>query len=399
MSDDFSSDSDPTGGTDVPPDAGSYQEITSRSWFGRMAGSFIAALVGLLLFLASFALLYWNEGRAVDAITGLDAGARAVVSVAVDRLDPAMDGRLVHVTGTPAITGPAVDPVFKVGGGDAMRLRRTVEMYQWQEHEHTRTEKHIGGGETRTTTYTYQKEWSEQPIDSARFKQPAAHANPAMPGRSAVFDAATISLGAFRLDNSLISQMDAFKPVVPGAADGIRSFRLVGDRLYRGGSPDAPAVGDVRIAFGVVAVQPVSVVAGQIGSTLAPFSGRNGYIIDRLDLGTRGAAQMFHEAQAEEAMLTWILRGVGFLMMLFGLLMMSAPLSWLVSVLPFLDTLVGIAAFFVALVLAIPLTLITIAIAWLAHRPLLGIGLVAAGILVAAGLRRIAPRRRSPMRA
>lgn len=397
MSDDFGSDN-PTeqvaGG-----DTDSYQEVATHSWVGRMAISFIAALFGLLLFLASFVLLYWNEGRAVDAIVGQDAGARAVVSVPIDRLDPALEGRLVHVTGTPTITGPAVDPTFKVSASNAMRLRRTVEMYQWKEQESTRTEKHVGGSETKVTTYTYYKEWSEQPIASTHFKQAASHTNPAMHGRSATFDAATINLGAFRLDKKLVSQMDEFKPIMPTAGDGISSFRVIGNHLYRGGTPDAPAIGDVRIAFGVVAVQPISVVAGQIGTSLAPFTVKNGYVIDRLALGTQGAADMFREAQAEEAALTWILRGVGFVMMLFGLLLMSAPVSWLVSVLPFLETLVSISAFFLAMVLAIPLTLITIAVAWMAHRPLLGIGLAVVGMLVAAGLRWIAPHRHSPVRA
>jgi len=68
----------------------------------------------------------------------------------------------------------------------------------------------------------------------------------------------------------------------------------------------------------------------------------------------------------------WIFRGVGFAMMVFGITMMSSPLAWLASVLPILGDLVGAGAFLVG-GRGIPLTLLTIAIAWLAHRPVLGL--------------------------
>jgi hypothetical protein len=82
-------------------------------------------------------------------------------------------------------------------------------------------------------------------------------------------------------------------------------------------------------------------------------------------------------------------------MMVIGLALMAAPLSWLASVLPFLEGVVDAAAFFAALIVAIPLTLTTIAIAWIAHRPLVGIGLIVVGVSLAIGLRWLVPRRRT----
>jgi hypothetical protein len=65
----------------------------------------------------------------------------------------------------------------------------------------------------------------------------------------------------------------------------------------------------------------------------------------------------------------------------------------LFAVLPFLESLIGAGVFLVALTLAIPLTLLTIAVAWIVHRPLIGglllIGAIAAWYL----LRQLHPRR------
>ncbi|MEJ0071890.1 MAG: TMEM43 family protein [Pseudomonadota bacterium] len=347
-----------------------FTEVTERSWLGRLAGSLMAALFGLALFLASFVLLYWNEGRAVAALDSLNAGARGVVSVPATPVDPAHEGALVHVTGPATVAAGLTDPVFHASATGALRLRRQVQMYQWRQHEESHTEKRIGGGETTHTTYSYTKEWSESAIDSTRFKQPNGHANPPMSLHSTVFDAAA-QLGGFRLDAALVREMSSFKSWTPPAsvtgADVSPAFQRNGDGFYHGAKPEAPEIGDMQVSYGLLEVQPVSVVAAQIGSGLAPFHSANGREIGLVDLGTHSAAEMFKEAKAAESTITWILRGVGFVMMVIGLALGSAPVAWFASLLPLLEDLVEIAGFFLALCLAIPLTLLTIAIAWLAH--------------------------------
>jgi hypothetical protein len=57
-------------------------------------------LIGFVLFVAAFPLLFWNEGRAVQTARSLEEGAGVVVSVSADLVDPANAGRLIHVNGT-----------------------------------------------------------------------------------------------------------------------------------------------------------------------------------------------------------------------------------------------------------------------------------------------------------
>ena len=79
--------------------------------------------------------------------------------------------------------------------------------------------------------------------------------------------------------------------------------------------------------------------------------------------------------------MTWILRGVGFILMAMGIGMMLKPLSVLASVLPILGDIIGAGTGLIAFLLAGAMSFTTIAIAWIFYRPLLG----AALLLVAGG--------------
>ncbi len=362
-----------------------FTKVTHKSWLGRFGNSIAGAFVGLILFIASFVLLYWNEGRAVDAIIALDAASKQIVSVSAETVDPAHEGRLVHLSGMIDVASDLVDPVFHVTATDAVRLERRVEMFQWRENKETRTEKKLGGGETETTTYNYVKEWSDKTINSNSFEKQQGHANPDMPYQGKVLNVKSARIGGFILDQSQIAQMSNFEPLAVDAQDGDlpRGFRWEGEYLYRGKSPDQPQIGDLRIAFHQVPVQTISVIAQQRGSTLAGFKGERERIINMVSLGALGADAMIEQAKTDEAILTWILRVAGFFMMLFGLTLMASPLAWLASLLPFLESLVNAASFGVAFMIAAPLTLTIIAAAWLIHRPLIGAALLAVGLATA----------------
>lgn len=79
-------------------------------------------------------------------------------------------------------------------------------------------------------------------------------------------------------------------------------------------------------------------------------------------------------------MLTWILRLVGFVMMVIGLMLIANLFSVLASIVPFFGDIVGAGTGILAFLIALPLTLVTIALAWLAYRPLIGIPLLLAAV-------------------
>ena len=75
-------------------------EVTTQGWFSRIMESIKGVLVGLICFVASFPLLWWNEGRSVQTYKSLTEGRGAVVSVASDSVQPNND------SGAPTRLGP-----------------------------------------------------------------------------------------------------------------------------------------------------------------------------------------------------------------------------------------------------------------------------------------------------
>jgi hypothetical protein len=379
-------------GTGTATGSDSFTQTSTEGWGSRLGSSLIAAVIGLILVPAAIVLLYWNEGRAVDAIRALNRGAAAIVEVNSAAVDPAADGRLVHLSGPLQATTPATDPVFGVTGDGLARLSRTVQMYQWEEQSSTTSQQNVGGSKTSQTTYTYKREWSARPVDSSHFKVLGGHQNPRMRSQSAIFDGGEVRLGAYRLDPSVLDKLTAFTPLRPQAPPP-SGYQVSGDEFYAGQNPDQPAIGDVKVSFTAVAAQTVSVAAAQSSEVLTALRDSNGYTIALAEPGVASAATLFHDERKSESTLTWILRAVGFVVMLIGFVCTTRPLTMLFALLPFLESLVGAGAFLAALTLAIPLTLLTIAIAWIVHRPLIGGLLLAGAIAALLLLRQLAPKR------
>ncbi|HYD64606.1 TMEM43 family protein [Azospirillum sp.] len=362
-----------------------FVETTTQGFFSRLGGALMAPLVGVLMVIGSIVLLSWNEGRAVDAATALSAGAGSVVSVPAGAPDPANDGRLVHVAGAASVGEPLRDPVLGVAWNGLLRMRRTVEMYQWQQRETTRTEKQLGGSEKTETVYEYERVWSEQPIDSGRFRIPDGHRNPSMPLRTVTLDSRDARVGGHAVTPAVLANLSTFQELTPGTAAVDPAYRLADGGLYRGADPMAPKVGDVRVRFEGVVAQPISVVAAQSRGGLIPYTAANGYTIALIQVGERPAAAMFADAQQAETVITWILRLVGWVVMAIGVMLFFQPFVVLASVLPFLEPLASAGAALLGFVLATPATLVTIAVAWVAHRPLLAAGLGVAAVLALVG--------------
>src|SRR3989344_2280935 len=110
---------------------------TSTSWFSRLGSSVKNIFFGLLLVIGSIVLLFWNEGRAVKTDQSLKEGASSVVSVSSEKKDPANEGKLIHFSGLAKTPSVLTDVDFGVGGS-ALKLRRIVEVYQWEENANSK---------------------------------------------------------------------------------------------------------------------------------------------------------------------------------------------------------------------------------------------------------------------
>ena len=363
----------------------SFTETPSSGWFSRIGNSIKGILFGVVMILVSIVIMFWNEGRAVKARKTLDEGAKTVVSIPADTLDGSKDGTLVYMTGIANTSAQLQDSEFNVTA-PALKLRRSVEMYQWEEETKTETKKKLGGSEETTTTYSYEKDWSDKAIDSSKFKKPVGHENPALPVEAKTWTASPITVGAYTLSAGLEEQINNFTPVAadaesvaPEMLDG-RKVHAEGSGFYLGEDPTIPAVGDARVTHQAALPGDVSLIAKLQGDSFEPFTAKAGGNIEMLETGSHSPESMFETAQAGNRMMTWILRFIGVLMMFFGFSAIFRPLSVIADVLPIAATIVGAGTGLVALLLTIPISLVIIAIAWIFYRPLVGSPLVIVAI-------------------
>ena len=358
-----------------------YTEVSVESWGSRIGGSLFGIIFGIILLLASVVLLWWNEGRAVKTAKSLKEGSGAVVAITADKINASNEGKLVHLSGLATTDETLSDPVFNVSG-KAITLRRSVQMYQWKENSQEKKEKKLGGKEVTTTTYTYSKKWDSKLINSAGFKKQRGHENPAaMRYENQTFTASKVSLGAFTVPLNLArnisgaQQIPAVDSHIP--ANLSRKAQVYSSKIYVGINPAKPKVGDVMVFHEMVKPQTVSIIAKQVGASFEPYRTSAGNDISMLRMGTHGPESMFEAAVSDNALLTWVLRVIGFVIMFIGFKLILGPLVVLADVVPIIGAFVGAGTSIVSFLLSAPLALIIIAIAWVFYRPVLGVILLA----------------------
>jgi Transmembrane protein 43 len=190
-------------------------------------------------------------------------------------------------------------------------------------------------------------------------------------------------LGGWQLDTSTLARINYSQALMPSAPTG---WTLNGDNYYRGDA-SSPKVGDMRVRYvGLPSGATISVLAMQTGEGFSVFTTKNGYQLELAAVGDHTAAELIENKRKAEAVLTWILRGVGTLVMFVGFAVFLAPLSTMAAVIPLLSGVVRGAVGLVALALAVPLRILVIAFAWLAFRPLIGGALILLALAVGYGL-------------
>ena len=411
-----------------------YTETTQTSWGSRLGGAFKGMVTGIVLVVVGTILLYWNEGRTVKTGGAINEARSVAVKVDdISRVDPALAGKVIYATGRADTRDVLTDPIFGASA-TAIDISRRVEYYQWQEHSRQETRKKLGGGEETVTTYTYTMEWVGGPIDSGSFKDPeyqgrnkvlASYEDETLYAPNVTFGGYTLpdflkrSIGgAVPLDlvldedrkkaifeglsvepgpmgNDMLPVVSSSDPAsvdaaLMGGVSGVvppqdRYVHAQGNVLYLGEKPGSPQVGDIRVTFTQTPPADVSIIAQVAGNTFEEFTATNGYTFSRLSMGTVGMERMFAGAESDNAIMAWILRVVGTIVVIAGLGTILHPLSVIADVIPILGSIVGVGTGLVAFLLGLAWSLLVIAVAWIRFRPVLAASLLG-GAVVLVGL-------------
>lgn len=454
------------------PPGGSSTKTTHDSFGKKMGDAFTTLALGIVLMVFSFPVMWVNEKRSARLESIISLGKVECTNVGCDEAKLENRGNLVRAYGGITQTAkPIQDDRFMTVKFDrnCVRLRTVVEAYQWKEYsETTESKDSIGGGTTKTTTYRYKHEWSDERIDSQSFNQSEQYVN--------VLAIDTLSVGSevkscerveygdgFLLPGGLVDQLSNFEDAGKHLGDRVDfkafAFEKNADYYFYPKRSGSPKIGDMRVKFEHVPDGPVTVMALQVASedvnekrdTFLPYrmisrgiccwgisddekkqrlinegkkTSEDLYKDNSTDCGPFASAcccctfacnaveylfsgllppqvfksfvgdlsvdECWNKVESEATLMKWVVRLVGWLMLLIGTYALFAPLIPALDIIPFLGPYMGSFVGAVIYILCFLITLIIatfiISFAYLIYHPLVGVIYLAIACAGTAGL-------------
>jgi hypothetical protein len=335
----------------------------------------------------SVVVLAINEVTSIQEYASLREGLSIVYSLPdTNTIDTSRNGELVHVSGLAAAPSQLNGTLFGVQA-DALKFKRTVEMYQTIEHINKNTQR-------------YGNDWVNKGVDSSKYKSVNKRVNPPFPPyRKYEKVADPITFGAFTLDDSdVISKIDWYEnittivsvgdiPDPSSITDTDRTIMVLpGNRGYFiGGVGRTYEVGDIRVGFEIIPYQNISIVGRQSDSGLSNFVTSNGGDILLVEPGLVSAEDMFEHAEEDEFARYFTLLFFMSILLCVGAAMVVNAFSEFRVVLFFFGdfaAVTGAMRFTVPFILAGAIATVVIAISWLAsqHRLPVAIPLLCGGL-------------------
>jgi hypothetical protein len=233
------------------------------SWAGGASmRSVVLHALGVLLILAGVGLVALTAHGVMTYRVAAQRHGGEMMDLGNDAsLQPGQYGHMARVVGTPTVLEPPSDSEFGLKA-DTPVLTRHVEMFQWREL-------HFG------SQISYELAWVDHPVDASRFAQAAGHANPAsFPLTQKTFDGGLVQIGGFRLSPLLIRALPGSAVVQPDLKslppNLAASFGPSENYLTTSSQPQSPRLGDIRVSWEKIPLQPITVFARIDGDKLVP---------------------------------------------------------------------------------------------------------------------------------
>ena len=351
---------------------GNIGNIANNNVRKKSGGLFGGIIIGIILLIAGTILLWWNEGNNVKNIQTVKEATESVINVSSNTVDSVNDGKLICTNGDLQIVGGSLtDSTFSVNANTA-KLKRIVEVYQWDEEEHSSNNR---------KTYTYTKKWSSEKIDSSKFHESGYTNSTNIPYNTQSFYANDVYIGEYKLSQDQIRNLETDCSLMLNQELNLpQGYRIYGNYITNTSDIDNPNIGDIRITYVYNGYEKASVMAVQQGNSFVDYVSSNGKTINRVEEGLLNSNQIADKITEENNMLKWGLRLLGAILIIVGYLALVSPISKISSFVPILGNLVGTVVGLISVVIGIVHSFVVISIAWIRFRPVLGISLIVAAI-------------------
>jgi hypothetical protein len=330
--------------------------VTRQSWGQRVANSIGGLIVGLIMIPAAMWAVWAGEGT-----QDLSKIASSAILVNVNAISSANEGAFISASGPIASNEQLGDPPY-MADKDYITLKRTVEMYAWDETKNETTQDDtIGGGSTTTTTYTYNKIWTEYPADSSRFEESAGHQNPSMVLKSQAFAVPYATIGSYELNPLEMTVPDGVT-VMPDPVELPQGYVTKGEYIFSADRASSAAeVGDIRISYKALQQgAPVTAFGAQKGSSIQSITVQD-EVFYRIFEGTHeDALKTMH---TEYVIIIWMWRIFGTFFIFMGLQLVVQPLARVLGVIGILgkavEGITGVINAVIALILGVTISLVS----------------------------------------
>ncbi len=372
--------------------SGNFKNIFKNHWESTLKFSLKNNILGFLILLASSIVLWFNEGRAVKTARSLDEGKDILISIDAKNPDSKNDGKLIYAQDVTKSDETLIDTDFGIEI-NAIKLRRTVEMYQWEEQYGSKNKSNNESNPT-SDTEQYQKVWSSKVINSKEFQYKNAYQNPNyFEYESFESTSNQVAFGNFILPSTILELMHNYEylPLNEFDFSYYSNAKVFTDKnskpvLFIGkGTINNPNIGDFKIYFEIVKNGTFSIIAAQKENTLDAFETSNGKTILLLESGNISADEMFKNAHSGNVFLTWVIRILSMIALFFGIKLMFEFWQLLPKLIPFTKKIEELGVYIFNGIIALTFSSIIISLAWIAFRPLIGgvILLVLIGLILA----------------
>ena len=401
-------------------------------------GGFIA---GCLLIPFSLVLLWKNEKKVVTYAKLLHQAKEECVDITDDQPADENDYRLVHVTGTTLNQDKIEDEAFGAFAENSYRLVRTVEMYQWKENQSTKREGDTetttytyekGWFAYPISSAGFQERDKRNPTKEWPFMSETKSAETVTMGKFKLNQDQIAKLGqkdeSWNWKDGGAAACENTTDTMKGKGfEPLRQDKGSPDYLISSAEGDASGehhIGSYRIKFHYNVCGEATLMAQQVQDKANDYTFRKWNpekkmvpygestdaemdqacgspvccyicmcvncmmhtmfeeVVDFARDGNTSQEAYFKEQEATIGLASKIIRPVGILLCIFGFYLLFSPVIALLDMIPFvgwlLSGIVAVAAVIFAIVVGLTLSVLTIAVAWVFFRPLIGIPLLLA---------------------